>query len=93
MDYLLRNRPDPTEWHLLPLVAQHLFQVWGRPQVDLFASHLNHRLPCWLSRTGHPMAAGAGLYLFTYPLIPLLEKTLIKISEDQADKVIVITPS
>ena len=33
------------------------------------------------------------LYLFAYPPIPLLEKTLIKIREDQADKVIVIAPS
>ena len=34
-----------------------------------------------------------GLYLFAYPPIPLLEKTLIKIREDQADEVIVIAPS
>ena len=80
--YLSRNHPDPTEWHLLPLVAQHLFQYW-------------------FSRTGHPMVAASnalsqswtGLYLFAYPPIPLLEKTLIKIREDQVNEVIVIAPT
>ena len=33
------------------------------------------------------------LYLFAYHPIPLLEKTLIKIREDQVDEVIVIAPS
>ena len=38
-DYLSQNCPDPTEWHLTPLIAQRLFEMWGRPQVDLFPSH------------------------------------------------------
>ena len=54
-DYLSCNFPDPTEWHLSPLIAQSLLWRWGRPQVDLFASHRNHQLPCWFSRTGHPV--------------------------------------
>ena len=33
-----------------------------------------------------------GLYLYAYPPIPLLERTLIKIREEQAEEAIVITP-
>ena len=68
--------------------------------MDLFASYLNHQLPCWFSRTDHPLAAASntlsqswtGLSIFACPPIPLLEKTLIKIREDQVEEVIVITP-
>ena len=99
-DYLWRNRPSPTEWHLIPLMAQYLFQVWGRLQVDLFASYLNHQLPLWFCQTVHPLVAASNalsqswtvLSLYTYPPIPLLERTLIKIREDQAEEAIVITP-
>ena len=100
-DYLSHTRPDPTEWQLSLLIAQHLFQRWGRPKVNLFASHQNHQLPCWFSQTRHPLAAASnalsqswtGLSLYAFPPIPLLEKTLIKIREDQVEEVTVIAPS
>ena len=34
-----------------------------------------------------------GMSLFAFPPIPLLERTLIKIREDQVEEVIVIAPS
>ena len=75
VDYLLCNRPDPTELYLCPKIAQHLFWLWGRTQVDLFSSHVNQQLPCWFSRTGHLLPAAyntlsqswTGLSLFAYP--------------------------
>ena len=99
-DYLLRNPLDPTEWHLSPLIAQHLFWRLGRPEVDLFSSHRNHELHCWFSQTGRSMAAASdalsqswiGLSLFAFPLIHMLERTLIKIREDQVEEVTVIAP-
>ena len=87
---------DPTKWHLL--IAQCLFQRLCKPHVDLFDSHWNHQPSCWFSWTGHLTAAAfntlsqpwTGLSLYSFPLIPLLEMTLIKIMEDQAEEVIVI---
>ena len=75
--------------------------MWGRPQVDHFASHMNHQLPWYLFRTDHPFVVAfntlsqswTGLSLFIYPLIPLLEKTLFKISENQVEEVIIIALS
>ena len=46
-DFLSRNRPDPTEWCLNPKVVHTLFRYWSRSQVDLFAIHTKHQLPCW----------------------------------------------
>ena len=94
-----RNCPDPTEWHLHPLIAQRLFQMWSRPQVDLFTYHRNHQLPLWFCWAGHPQVASSnvlsqpwsGLYLYAYPPISLLKRT----DQDQggqAEEAIVITP-
>ena len=100
-NFLSHNCPDPTEWHLSERVVLQLFQLWSTPKVDLFTSHLNHQLPLWFCQTGHPVAVAldalsqswTGLSLYAFPLIPLLERTLVKIREDQADEVIVIAPS
>ena len=104
--YLSRNRPDPTEWHLSLLIAQCPFQVWGRPQVDLFASHQNHQFPLWFCQTGHPLAAASnvlsnhGQGCTSTPILPVpsppiafLKRTLIKIREDQVEEAIIITPN
>lgn len=37
------------EWSILPGIAKTLFRVWGRPRVDLFASHLNAVVPSYFS--------------------------------------------
>ncbi|MPC67422.1 hypothetical protein E2C01_061597 [Portunus trituberculatus] len=38
-----------SEWNLHPIVCRQVFQVWGAPQVDLFATALNHQLPLYVS--------------------------------------------
>ena len=68
--------------------------------MDLFASHRNNQLPFWFCRTGHPLAAASnalsqswtGLYVYAFPPIALLETTLIKIRENQAEEAIVLGP-
>ena len=59
VDFLLRNRPDPTEWRLAERVVLQLFQLRSTPQVDLFTGPLNHHLLVWLCWTGHPLAAAS----------------------------------
>ena len=46
----------PTEWTLHPRVCQALFEIWGTPVVDLFATSLNRRLPVYCSPVPDPMA-------------------------------------
>ena len=38
-----------TEWSLLPEVFQQLCTQWHRPQIDLFATRFNHKLPQFVS--------------------------------------------
>ena len=46
------SRPDrilPTEWSLDREIAHQIFSLWGTPQIDLFATRLNHLLPLFVS--------------------------------------------
>ena len=44
-DGLSRQKPESTEWMLDSSVFRQIVAVYQQPQVDLFASHLNHQLP------------------------------------------------
>ena len=48
------NQTIQTEWSLLPDVFQRLCSKWHRPQIDLFATRFSHKLPLFVSSTGHP---------------------------------------
>ena len=75
------------------------------PTVEHSPGGLIHKPPeqstAPLCRTSHPLEAASdalpqpwrGLSLYAFPPIPLLKRTLVKIREDQADKVIIIAHS
>ena len=97
-DFLSRNRPDPTEWSLHPAIANRLFTRWGRPQLDLFASPLNNKLPLWYSRVEDAAAVGTnalahrwtGWYVYAYPPINLIPRVLTKIQQDEVEAIVVL---
>jgi len=99
-DLLSRTRPDPLEWSINQRYLQRVFKLWGTPQVDLFASPLNYRLPAWFSLTPHPQAWGAnsfatswsGMKIYAFPPTALIQRTLTKIRSDQVEDAIVILP-
>ena len=41
-----RNQVLGAEWSLHSQVVRKLLRVWGSPTLDLFATHLNAKLPC-----------------------------------------------
>jgi len=99
-DFLSRNRPDPTEWALADSVCACLWRRWGCPQVDVFASHLNHKLPVWFSRSAHRSARGidalqqswADLEIYAFPPFNLIQRTLCKIRDEGVRRAIVVLP-
>ena len=68
------------------------------PQVNLFATHLNHHRQVWFCWTDHPIVAAQnaliqpwmGLFFYAFLPILLLKRTLNKIMEDQAEEVVLI---
>ena len=43
------NQVQSTEWSLHPQVFKQICQKWFTPHVDLFATHLNYKLPLYVS--------------------------------------------
>ena len=66
------NQVQSTEWSLHPQVFRQTCQKWFTPHVDLFATHLNHKLPLYVSPVPDPNA---------YPLTALLHRVIQKIRQ------------
>ena len=50
------NQVQSTEWSLHPQVFKQICQKWFTPHVDLFATHLNHKLPLYVFPVSDPKA-------------------------------------
>ena len=48
-DIASRQFQDSAEWALPQHVFQNIISRFGKPDIDLFASRLNHKLPCYAS--------------------------------------------
>ena len=89
-DALSRHKASSVEWSLTPVAFQDLVDLFGLPQVDLFASVANHRLPLFLSRVHRTPAGGPDaflvdwsrwsfLYLFPPPASSVLLRVLARL--------------
>ena len=80
------NQVQSTEWSLHPQVFKQICQKWFTPHVDLFATHLNHKLPLYVSPVPDPNAwyidalnlNWTGLTAYAYPLTALLHRVIQK---------------
>ena len=96
-DALSRGLFNQNEWSLSQSWADHLFQIFGRPHVDLFASHLNFKLPTFVSRNPHPLAWATDalsldwnhLMVYAFPPIPLLQRVLLKLRRSSTEMILV----
>ena len=78
------NQAQSTEWSLHPQVFKQICQKWFTPHVDLFATHLNHKLPLYISPVPDPKAWDidalninwTGLTAYAYPPTALLHRVI-----------------
>ena len=89
-DSLSRSSLDPHEWTLSKRVVRRLFQIWGTPEIDLFASQTNAQLPLFCQRdTRDAFQFDWSQWLtYAYPPIPLLPRTLRKVRDDRTQMVL-----
>ena len=99
-DSLSRKDIDQREWSLHNQVAHKLFSCWVHPQVDLFATCHNNKVPTYCSLYQFPGALAHDTFsiswrdfslAYAFPPIVLLPKVLQKIRLDRA-RVILIAP-
>jgi hypothetical protein len=91
------NQVIPSEWMLKSSVLDQVWVKWGRPEVDLFATHLNNRLVDFVSPFPHPQAWGVdafsldwgGRLVYIFPPWVILQDVLWKIWDNQAEAIVV----
>ena len=93
------NQVQSTEWSLHPQVFEQICQKWFTPHVDLFATHLNHKLPLYVSPIPDPKAWDidalnlnwTDLTAYAYHPTALLHRVIQKIKQCHC-LIIVIAP-
>ena len=83
------NQVQSTEWSLHPQVFKLIYQKWATPHEDLFATHLNHKVPLYVSPVPDQHAWDidalnknwSGLTAYAYPPMALLHKVIQKIRQ------------
>ena len=100
-DALSRQRKVPaTEWTLKQTICDTIFLRWGKPQVDLFATRHNRRLPAFVSPLYDELAWSTdaltfdwnALHGYAFPPFSILPKVLQKI-QTSAGSFVVIAPN
>ena len=89
-----------TEWSLHQSVADLIFQRWGRPLIDLCATHLNSKCPLFVSPVPDPRAWAVdalsvqfqGLEAYVYPPQALLPRILQKYQLVSHCRLLVVAP-
>ena len=94
------QRPcESGEWELASSWADWLFLQLGRPNLDLFATAENAKLPVFCSRAFHPRAWAVdalslswdGLEAYAFPPFALIHRVLLKIRESRT-RVLLVAP-
>ena len=79
-----------TEWALKPSIVQHIFQIMGTPNIDLFATRANSQLPVFCSPYPDPLAWTCdalsvnweGIFAYAFPPPILIPKVLMKVRQE-----------
>lgn len=98
-DQLSRTNIRMTEWALKETIVQQIFQVWGSPMIDLFATKENRKTPIFCSWVYHPQAMAVDalsiswdrMHAYAFPPICLLPKVLQHMQKFQCE-IILIAP-
>ena len=93
------DKPIKTEWALDQTVANSVFQMLNFPNVDLFATRFNHRLPLYVSPVQDYKALAIDalsmdwnhLHAYAFPPFILIPAVLEKIQQHQC-RIVLIAP-
>ena len=85
------NQVQSTKWSLHPQVFKHICHKWFTPHVDLFATHLNHKVPLYISPVPDQNAWDidalnidwSGLTAYAYPPTALLHRVIQRIRQSR----------
>ena len=92
-----QNQVVSTEWCLNQNVLEMVWRKWGVPEVDLFATSLNKKLPKYVSPFPDPMAWAINALtipwnkglLYAFPPWNMVGEVLMKLMEDQGEMILI----
>ena len=94
-----RKVDDNGEWQLSEDVYKKICKIWNEPDIDLFASHLNHKVDRYCSWKPDPNASYIDTFTlnwskfkmpYLFPPFSVLGRCIRKIQTDQAQAVIIV---
>ena len=94
------NQVIQSEWSLSQLAFNLLCSKWARPQIDLFATRFNHKLPKFVSLVPDPAAWAVdalslpweNLDVYAFPPVSLLTRVISKVMDQGCRRMILIAP-
>ena len=97
-DYKSRNFSDNVEWKLSPKLFQRVCEVFGQPNIDLFASRLNKQIDIYVSFKPDPFAYAIdafnmtwkGYFFYAFPPFSCVPKVLRKVLREQARGILIV---
>ena len=93
------DQTTQTEWSLLQEVFQAMCNRWHRPQIDLFATRFNNKLPLFVSPVPNPLATAVDALslswydqeAYPFPLSAILGKAVM-LQDSACKRIILIAP-
>ena len=97
-DYHSRNFSDDTEWSLNDKIFKKICTVFGKPEIDLFASRLNKKVELYVSWRPDPGAfaidaftlSWSNKFFFAFPPFSCVAKAIQKIQLERARGILVV---
>ena len=93
-----RKSDQDKEWALHEGVFDTLASMWGKPDIDLFASRINNKVPVYVSWKPDPSAVHINAFTmswssklnYIFPPFSLIGRILQKVSDDQAECLLIV---
>lgn len=98
-DEASRHYDNNTEWSLDPDSFQNLTKCWGMPEIDMFASRLNHKVQQYVAWKPDPGAIAIDAFtidwskyqlIYCFPPFSLIGKVLQKIQLDKVTAILIV---
>ena len=100
-DRLSRNINDDAEWMLKPQIFKRIESLFGKIQIDLFASKLNNQISEYVSFKQDKNAIAIDAFsfnwncnkqLYLFPPFCVIGRVLQKISKDKVNRILLVAP-
>ena len=99
-DTASREFQDAAEWSIPQRTFSKIIKIFGKPDIDLFASRLNKKLPKYVSWKPDPEStfidamdmSWENSFIYLFPPFSMLWPVVAKLEEDRVHRAIIVMP-